>query len=75
MTATRFNSVVYATTTAYDYYAAMVTDNFFQGANWTTAAITQSQWNFPGQMNPVWLMWMSEVQEGKLFQIRYPTGQ
>lgn len=33
------NSVIYATTTAYKYSAIVVTDDFFQGANWTMSAL------------------------------------
>ena len=57
----RSNSVIYATTTAYEYVAAVVTDDFFQGANWTTSALEAFRTPTPTE----WHAWMEDVQRGK----------
>lgn len=57
----RSNSVIYATTTAYKYVAAVVTDDFFQGANWTTSALKAYRTPPPIE----WNAWMEDVQRGR----------
>lgn len=66
MIATRSNSVVYATTTAYEYYAAVVTDDFFQGANWTTYARSPIQYANPNVLATEWVTWLEDTQQGRL---------
>jgi hypothetical protein len=57
----RSNSVIYATTTAYEYVAAVVTDDFFQSADWTT-----SELEVDGPPTPTeWRAWMEDVHRGK----------
>jgi hypothetical protein len=58
---TRSNSVIYATTTAYEYVAAVVTDDFFQGANWTTSALKSYTTPTPTE----WDAWMQDIQRGR----------
>jgi type 1 glutamine amidotransferase len=57
----RSNSVIYATTTAYEYVAAVVTDDFFQGANWTARA--REPYGTPAPTE--WHAWMEDVQRGR----------
>jgi hypothetical protein len=62
----RSNSVAYATTTTYQYYAAVVSDNFLQGANWTTSALIQTPNHIP--ISAEWPTWLEDVQKGKTQQ-------
>jgi hypothetical protein len=86
MTAARSNSVVYATTTAYKYYATVVTDDFFQGADWTASILTPSYYqdanstassHMPlaggGILSTEWRTWLEDAQKGRPLQIRPPT--
>ncbi|KAH7405997.1 hypothetical protein DE146DRAFT_787173 [Phaeosphaeria sp. MPI-PUGE-AT-0046c] len=63
-----FNSVVYATTTAYEYYAAVVTDDFFQGANWTTSTLSQTANHVV--LSAEWLTWLEDAHKGRPQQVR-----
>jgi hypothetical protein len=71
MTVTRSNSVVYATTSAYEYYAAVVTDDFFQGANWTTSALVQTPNHVA--ISAEWPTWLEDAQKGRTQRTRRLT--
>jgi hypothetical protein len=62
--------VVYATTTAYEYYAAVVTTDFFQGGSWTTSTLGPKMsgmyGNIPPNPSAEWQSWMQGVQNGDI---------